>query len=281
MNSSVHSGRSEGETAVADQATQSRFNWSLIAAVNDQQLLEKCLLGSPVTTPPAERIWQRGYSSAAKAYNAAIDQATTDVLVFAHQDVFLPPDWTERVQAALTWFAANDPDWAVAGIWGVGNSGARHGHVYCTGLKQTLGRKFEEPKEVRTVDELLFIVRKSSGIRFDESLPGYHMYGTDICLEAQRRGLKCYAISAFCIHNTNGYNMLPLAFWRSYLFMRRKWRNQLPIISPCADITANCWPMIRWNIVQSINILLRRHHPGRRVSDPAIIYRDLLQQRAF
>jgi hypothetical protein len=253
--------------------------WSVIAAVNSQELLQSCLLQSPELNQARDQIWQKGYSSAARAYNAAMDQATTDVLVFAHQDVFLPAGWIAQVQKSLAWLAQHDPHWGVAGIWGVQRSGARFGHVYCTGLGQELGGEFAAPVEVRTVDELLLIVRKSSGLRFDERLSGYHLYGTDICLEAERQGMKCYALAAFCIHNTNGYNLLPPGFWRNYLFLRRKWRDQLPIITPCTEITVGGWPMIRWNVVQTLDILRGKHKPGRRVNDPRALYGELALAR--
>jgi hypothetical protein len=253
------------------------LQWSVIAAVNNQEILESCLLASPEIGLAADQIWQRGFSSAAKAYNAAIDKATTDILVFAHQDVFLPAGWTAQVQRSLAWLKKNEPQWAIAGICGVQSSGGRHGNVYCTGLGAKLGADFLPPVEVQTVDELLFIVRKSSGVRFDEALPGYHMYGTDICLEARARGLKCYAISAFCIHNTNGYAMLPWHFWKAYLYMRRKWKDVLPVTTPCIEITRFCKPAIRWNIVQAANLILKRHHVGKRVAEPAQLYRELVE----
>lgn len=256
------------------------MNWTLISATNNRQILNTCLLGSPEATKANECLLQEGYSSAACAYNAAIDKARNDVLVFAHQDVYLPPGWAARLQETLEWFDQNDPQWAVAGVWGVTRTGARHGFVYCTGLGRHLGGDFAPPVEVRTVDELLLVVRKSSGIRFDEQIPSYHMYGTDICLEAQHRGLKCYAISTFCIHNTNGYGMLPLEFWKCYLLMRRKWKKVLPIITPCAEITASCWSEFRSNLAQVKNILLGKHHPGKRVADPAQLYKQLNRDSA-
>ncbi len=262
---------------IQPEATQADSRqWSLIAAVNNQEILQSCLLRSPEVSQATEIVCQRGYSSAAKAYNAALDKAATDVLVFAHQDVFLPAGWVAQLRRALAWLAANDPSWAVAGIWGVQRSGGRYGNVYCTGLGAKLGNDFMPPVEVRTVDELLLVVRKSSGVRFDESLPGYHLYGTDISLEAQRRGLKCYAISAFCIHNTNGYAMLPWCFWKAYLHMRRKWKAELPVTTPCIEITRFGQPAIQWNIVQAANLMLKRHRIGKRVADPAQLYHDLV-----
>jgi hypothetical protein len=249
--------------------------WSLISAVNNTELVNNCLLRSPDVAHAKEVILQTGYVNAALAYNAAVDKSTSDILVFAHQDVFLPEGWFAQVQKSLHWLDDNEPNWAVAGVWGVRWDGRRAGNVYCTGLGRVLRRTEDLPAQVQTLDELLLIVRKSSGIRFDEDLPGYHFYGSDICLAAEHRGLKCYAISAFCIHNTNGYGMLPWQFWKCYFLMRRKWRNQLPVITPCTEITRYCWPMIRWNMVRGLNILRGRHKSGRRVPDPAKLCREL------
>jgi len=252
------------------------MKWSVISATNNEKVLASCLLSSPDVDSASEIILQRGFYSAAAAYNAGMEKATTDFLVFAHQDVYFPEGWLAAVEKAVQTLQKKDPQWAVLGIWGIKRSRERAGNLYCAGLMKQLGGIFDEPAEVRSLDEAVLIVRKSSGVRFDEEMPGFHMYGTDICLDAARRGLKCYAISAFCIHNTNGYKMLPWEFWKNYFLMRRKWRSELPITTSCTEITFWCWPMIRWNITQCLNILMKRHKPGQRVQDPGRLYRDNL-----
>lgn len=256
------------------------MNFTVVSAVNSEAVLQSCLLSSPGLVSAAAILLKRGFRSAARAYNSALDEAKTDVLVFVHQDVFLPKGWDERLRQVLNNLSEQDPDWAVAGAWGVHPSGNRSGHLFCVGLGQELGSDFIKGHEVRTLDEVLLIVRKSSGVRFDEKLSGYHFYGTDICLEAERLGKKCYAISAFCIHNTNGYSLLPWDFWKSYFRLRRKWKARLPIVTPCTKITIGCWPMIRWNIGKWKSILLGRDNPGKRVADPAGLYQKLAGQIA-
>ena len=66
---------------------------------------------------------------------------------------------------------------------------------------------------VQTLDEIVLILKKSSGLRFDDSLPHFHFYGTDICLRAAQRGMRSYAISAFCVHNTHQTLVLPEEFY--------------------------------------------------------------------
>lgn len=255
------------------------MNWTLIAAVNNDAVLNSCLLNSPDAATATDVLLQRGFASAATAYNAGLAQAQTDVVVLAHQDVYFPEGWIGALEKAVTQLEATDPHWAVLGVWGIPRAAEPVGHLYCAGLQRTLGDPFAAPVPVQSLDELVLIVRKSSGVRFDERLGGYHFYGTDICLEANRRGLQAYAISAFCLHNTNGYDWLPLAFWRAYWFMRKKWRAELPITTSCTTISFWGWPMIRWNVVRGINLLLRRHRPGRRVPDPIRLYHDLSETR--
>ncbi len=253
------------------------MNWSVISAVNNEAVVEQCLLSSRDISSAREVILQRGYASAAAAYNAAIEKAKGEILVFVHQDVYLPEGWATALENAVRSVSEADPNWGVLGVWGVTLAGGHVGFVYDGGWRRILGHPFDGGVEVETLDEVLLVVRKSSGLRFDQELGGFHMYGSDICLEARRRGRKCYAIGAFCVHNTNQYGMLPVGFWKGYLAMRRKWKAQLPIKTSCVEITRWCWPMVRWNVVRAINLAAgRAKSPVKRFSDPALLYGELV-----
>jgi glycosyltransferase involved in cell wall biosynthesis len=253
------------------------MNWTIISAVNNEDTLRSCLLSSP-DARSAAIILQKGYASAARAYNDGLEKAGTDLVVLAHQDVYFPPGWLDSLKNTLELLAIRDPEWGVLGVWGGIDDDGSPGYMYWTGVNGAAGKPFPGVREVRSLDEVVLILRKSSGLRFDERLSGYHFYGTDICLEANRRGRKCYIFSGFCVHNTNVYDMLPLDFWRGYLFMRKKWAADLPIHAPCIEITRSCWPMVRWNAVRATNILLRRHKSEKRISNPAVLYEDFVRR---
>jgi hypothetical protein len=122
---------------------------------------------------------------------------------------------------------------------------------------------------------MVIVVRKASGLSFDPALPGFHLYGTDICLEAGRRGQSCYVISNFCIHNSNGLDVLPWPFWKSYLFLRSKWRRRLPVKTPCATIQSNGL-RVGYDMCYAVIAKMTKHDaPGRRVSDPSRLFHDL------
>lgn len=254
--------------------------WSLIVAANNQAVLSSTLLKSPAIDHRCQVIVKRGFSSAGKAYNSGILDAGTDVLVFAHQDVFLPLEWRARMADALKMLAGEDTRWGVLGSFGITTTGEARGYVYSTGLKRTLGNPFDGLLEAQSLDELVLVVRRSSGLTFDNDLPHFHLYGADVCQEALALGLKSYIVPAFCVHNSNGIKQLPAAFWRSYLYMRRKWWRELPIKTCCTTVTRFAWPMAK-SILSDFSRPLRFPPPvGRRVDDVTLLYRRIQCERA-
>lgn len=254
------------------------MTWSLITACNNDALLQSCLAASPGARSAGDFQVMRGYASAGAAYNAGMRQASGDILVFAHQDIYFPENWDARLSAAVGWLSRRDPKWAVLGVFGITRERRSLGHVYCTGLGRVLGRDFTDPVECTSLDEIVLVLRRSAGLAFDEQLPGYHFYGTDICLEAQRRGLKSYIAPAFCLHNTEGMTFLPRAFWRAYFYMRRKWWAQLPVRTPCTIIRRLPLPLIEHPLRSAYARYLKGEQPGRRVADPAGLWRSLVPE---
>ena len=249
--------------------------FAVVAAVNDDTVLKNSLMRSPEMEPVKEVFIRRGCLSAGQAYNSGMKASTSDIIVFAHQDVYFPQGWFGSVARSIAAISAKDPDWGVLGVFGISLSGAEAGHLYSTGLRRVLGCPFEEPLEVSSLDEVVLVIRRSSGLQFDEKLPGFHLYGADICLEARQKGLKCYAISAFCVHNSNGLDQLPPAYSRAYFYMRDKWRNQLPIRTPCLAITRWGLPWFRHGLESR---LARNRKSGARCADPATLCQQLLKE---
>jgi hypothetical protein len=92
----------------------------------------------------------------------------------------------------------------------------------------------ELPAKVATLDELLLVVRRDSGLRFDPDL-GFHLYGADICRQARERGLAVVAVGALCHHNSRSL-VLPESFYHSAAVFARKWSHRLPVATPCIII---------------------------------------------
>lgn len=253
-----------------------RPDWSLIVAVNDPRVLHDTLLRSPDIDRRCEIITEAGHASAGQAYNAGLAQATREIQVFAHQDVFLPAGWLDHLMDSIDRLEKVDPAWGVLGVFGVTWMLEKRGYVYSTGLKNMIGEPFQGIYEAISLDEMVLVLRRSAGLRFDEQLPGFHLYGTDICLEARQRGLRSYILPLFCIHNSNGIQSFPAAFWKGYFYLQRKWRGQLPLHTCCTTITRLGWPMARRFVRDSVYGLFGPEGVGRRCADPETLYQNLL-----
>jgi len=176
----------------------------LACASHSEPILAANLGRSPLLAEVPLHV-ERDAPSAAIAYNRALAATSAPVVVFAHHDVFLPPGWDSLLAARL---AELPPDWALFGSFGMGLDGAPIGPVWSSSLGMIVGRVPMTPAPVQAFDELLIVLRRSSGLRFDEALPGWHMYGTDIAQTARAAGQGAYAGALPCIHNDRYHGSL-------------------------------------------------------------------------
>jgi Glycosyltransferase like family len=220
--------------------------FEIIAAVNNDQVLTENLLASPlVSTGRCQVCVERGFSSASAAYNAGLDATEADVVLFVHQDVYLPASWENNFAAGLSKIEQIDPDWGVIGVYGVGADGGNVGRTWSSGLGRELGGAFDHPLPVRSIDELVIIVNRRSGLRFDESLPGFHLYATDIALNAADKNLGVYVIHAPVVHNSVPVLSLGGAYAQAYSYLKRKWRHVLPVVTTVTTLSISGWSLWR------------------------------------
>lgn len=219
-------------------------SYTIACASHSDEILQANLARSPCLASIPLHV-ERGAPSAAIAYNRALDATDADVVIFAHHDVFLPQGWDKLLETRLAEVAAADPNWALFGPFGVGLDAAHIGPVWSSSLGQIVGRVPPQPVPVQSYDELLIILRRASCLRFDEDLPGWHFYGTDIVTQARARGLTSFAGALPCIHNDRYHEALGADFTESYRFMQRRWRDALPLRSPITKISRSGLHLIR------------------------------------
>jgi hypothetical protein len=250
---------------------------AVVAAVNDRRVLESNLACSPVIAGgrwPLEI--EQGHASASRAYNAALARVAADVVVFAHQDVYLPRGWDERLIAAVRYLEKADPKWAVLGVFGVRSDGGIAGRAWSTGLGRTVGQPLACPQPVVSLDELLLVLRIDRGIRFDEGLPGYHLYGTDLVQTALDEGLGAYAFDGPVIHNSVPVVRLDRNYRRAYWYMQHKWRDRLPLRNAVLTVSRTGWPLVRNWVRATKRIWLGGSAPGKpRHPQPAKLAQEL------
>lgn len=195
--------------------------------------------------------------AASTAYHDAIGRIKADILVFAHQDVYFPGGWFARLDATCQSLNAIDPSWAVAGLCGMTREGEFVGHLWDSGLGTICGGPFGPPRNVASLDEVVLIVRRASEVSFDPALPSFHLYGTDIVLEAQKAGMKSYVVDLPVIHNSKANVRLDHTYVAAYRFMVRKWKALLPWPTVIIQLTDNPIPLLLRRIRLRYKAILR------------------------
>jgi hypothetical protein len=217
----------------------------LYCVANDKEILTRDLLRSPEVSAGSVScsvIWDA--AAASPAYYDAIRNAEADILIFAHQDVFFPQGWFQQLPAICSRLSSSDPSWAVAGVFGASSDGQLIGHVWDSALGRVCGGPFDNPKGVASLDEIVLVLRRDSGVAFDPALPSFHLYGTDIVLEARKKGFTAYIFDLPIIHNSKPVRRLDRQYIAAYRFLVKKWASVLPWPTVIVRLTRN--PLILW-----------------------------------
>jgi len=215
----------------------------MAAAVNEPDTLAQCLSRSPDVVSGALPLrTYTGYTTAGSAYNAALtDAPDADFVVFVHQDVYLPSGSLSQLIDQLRLLTEIAPDWALAGVIGGTAEGRLVGQTWCSGHGKLLGARCAAPLPVVTLDEMLLIMRTSSGLRFDENLPSFHLYGADMLLAACSHKFTSWVIDLPAIHHSKPVISLGGAYCQSYRYIRRKWRSELPVFNLVCPLERGMW----------------------------------------
>ena len=236
--------------------------FAVVAAVNDDDVLRDNLASSPMIAEGRVRLLvERGHASAGSAYNAGRARASEPVLVFAHQDVYFPRGWEQKLARAIA--AMPRDGWGVAGVFGLDGGGRPAGRAWDTGLG-VIGQTAVTPVPVVTLDEIVLIVRAGSQLQFDERLPGFHLYGTDIVQMSLAAGLSAYAIDAPVLHNNLATFWLDSDYRSCYRYVREKWWNRLPLQTTIVPVVASNWSIVGFDLRSLRARALRRRRPHTR-----------------
>jgi hypothetical protein len=207
---------------------------TIICASNCERTLQSNLLQSPYIHNH-QLIIKRGYKCVARAYNEAIKEAKNDIMVFVHQDVYLP--WKFFLSLSISIQELGMINWGIIGPAGRNLLGEYYGHILDRG--KLWGSPENLPAPVQTLDELLLVGKKSGAFKrlaFDEQIPNHHLFGSDICLQAKDAGFENYAINTFLHHNSTLGSDLPENWKDSARYIKEKWTSVLPIYSTCEII---------------------------------------------
>lgn len=138
---------------------------------------------------------------AAQGLNAAIARSKGRYIICCHQDVELIDEGFVELKATLERLTALDPLWGVAGNAGQGDAGPARRISDPYGEDVRVGAL---PALVHSLDENFLVLRRDYLIGFSVDAGGFHLYGTDLCLQAELRGLKAYVIDFHLRHHSRG-----------------------------------------------------------------------------
>lgn len=201
---------------------------TFLTLVNDREQYARCKesLGPPaedarefVVVEPNARGW-----NAAQGLNHGLDACKTDWVVCVHQDVLFGRGWISRMTALLPSLPASV---AVVGVVGTRADGRFRGHILDPNGHCYWGPL---PAEVLVLDESVLVLRRASGLRFDEQVPGFHCYGADLCLQARAQGLKVMAVDAPVRHLSTG--RLDDAYHRAASWLLERWGKPFGYLIP-------------------------------------------------
>jgi len=227
--------------------------FSIISCISKPDVYDECVLqsfnaqrnGYAIEFVPVLNM--EGLYSASLALNVGIDSSKSDILVICHQDVeILGDDWFGRLRRIID-EAGND--WAIIGSAGISLDyyrkdigpwgGAKEVDTVAIGSVWDNDDKLDEPpywdgikktSRCHCVDECLFVMKKSTGLRFDPIFNGFHFYGVDICLQARAAGYGVYCADLPIIHYGK-YSASFTSDTRYWTYLRRlrdKWSSQFP-----------------------------------------------------
>lgn len=252
------------------------FHVFVCARTSDTEILRRDLLRSPAIADnevPVSVLWNQ--ESASSAFADAVKNATAEFLIFTHCDVYFPKRWFERLEWEVNRLARIDSNWAIAGFSAITSSGELVGRIWDSSLepitKGVFGKPLTVPIPIVSTDEMAFVVRREANITFDPLLPNFHLYATDIILNAERCGKRSYGLDMPLIHNAKAQLRVGPDYVGSYKYMVQKWSKRLPVPTTCGTITSNpIKPLFRRLRVRYKALCRPSTYSTRRLSDPSV-----------
>ncbi len=123
-------------------------------------------------------------------------------VVICHQDVELIEDGFDVLLARLRHLDDTAPNWAVAGNVGVRGLTNWTARISDPHVRDARVGRF--PTAVDSIDENFIVIKRASGLVPSDDLSGFHFYGLDLCIQAERRGLEAYVIDFHLLHKSAG-----------------------------------------------------------------------------
>ncbi len=143
-------------------------------------------------------------------------------LIFCHQDIRLDRGHgIDHLLHVIEQLNEKHPQWAVAGNAGVSDDFYLAVNIVDPNGVQNSGLF---PFQVQSLDENFLLYRTGTNIYCSSDIEGFHLYGTDLCLQAIQNGRTCYVVN-FCLTHLSVGNAGSDAFKDNLHKFKCVWNN--------------------------------------------------------
>ena len=213
--------------------------FSVIVPVNRPWQYDLNILRSPgLKEVNAEIIPVLNASSAADAYQTGAAKAKNHWKIIAHQDVYFPAGSGLAIARHLGNLSAKGATASAVGFAGLEERA--DGSTVMAGMVIDRKRlfKYSTSDAASSIDEFAVALHSEAQVKIDPRL-GWHMWGTDLCLQA-KQNLSQYSSSVVDIplfHNSTNDYALPSEFHRSVETLFAKYKNLYLINTLCGKFS--------------------------------------------
>ena len=170
-----------------------------------------------------------GYSG----FNRFNDEATGEYLIMCHQDVLFNFDTRRVLDDRIAELDSLDRNWALAGNAGKMHNGGVRARI--TDPHQSDTRLGPFPSKMQTLDENFLIYDRKKPIAASHQLSGFHLYGSDLSLNAEALGYSMYVIDFHLHHKSQGNpNESYFKLQKSLMVLHRERKKGIVIQAMCS-----------------------------------------------
>lgn len=159
--------------------------------------------------------------------NHFLKEAKGKYVIICHQDILLHNDTIQGLRTKLSELDALDKNWGLCG--NAGAAAPNHVVYHISYPDSGLKSKGKFPLKVAALDENFLIVKNEACLKVSNDLSGFHLYGADLCLQAELNGFNAYVIAFDVIHKSKGnrnedfYTIRKALIKKYNHFFRSRW----------------------------------------------------------
>lgn len=206
--------------------TKVNTNLAVVVAVNDEKLFLDYVLASPgLKEIAAQIIPVRGSTSAAEAFYKGVKETDCPWILYCHQDVYFPDGSGSSIEKLLP-SISKDTVLGFAGMAGKLNSDDVEGAGLVQSGRSGLLDFPSKRTDAISLDEFAVVLNRECKYKIDPKL-GWHLWGTDLCLQSALDGLSAQVervlLTHYSSHDYVGYGGLPAEFFDSQKVLIEKY----------------------------------------------------------